>query len=406
MKRPGQVRNIAFVAVAAACLLTVVVYKAAIYLTPLEDEESSTLEGRVYQNLPELTWESFESGEYQDDFEQFVADSVPGRDEVLLANAALQRSAIRLANLPFGFDAYPTFFGSDYVCIPSLGAVWAKSKTVEDVKQDDMDEWAEACSKVIETAPDVEWAFYLCDRSSVSEANPAALLSSDIADYSYLAEGFLTQLAGDCTVIDGSYTNTDDFAEDHYLTDHHWTIQGAMKTYQAIIEVFDKEALEFGEVYVAYEGPFWGSSSRSGLALPGGGDTVCDVEYDRSSLKVTVDGVERDESFLDESYADDYDGHFNSSLFENTYATYFHSDYGLIEIENLDVQNGESLLIIGDSYTNCMERFFAESYRYVYVIDPRHYEEGTIQEFLAGHDIDDAAFVITVETLDDVQNLL
>ena len=406
MNQTGRARNIVFIAVIAACLLSVVVYKAIIYFTPLEEEESSALEARTYQNLPDLTWDLFSSGGYQDDFEQFVADSIPGRDAALLINAALQRSAISAANVPFGYEAYPTFYGSDYVVIPSLNAVWAKAKTTSTVTQADMDKWAGVCAEVIECAPDADWLFYLCDRSNISEANPAVTLSDNASDYSYITEGFLNLLPDSCIVVDGSYSDTEEFAEDHFLTDHHWSITGAMKAYESIIEALDKEPVKFGEVYVAYEGPFWGSCARMGLALVGDADMICDVEYEKSSLKVTANGVEREESFLDESYAAGFTTYANSSLFENTYASYFHGDYGLIEMENLDMQNGESLLIIGDSFTDCMDRFFAENYQYVYVIDPRHYDNGTIREFLGEHDVDDAVFIISVETLDDVENLL
>lgn len=405
MGKPGKVRNIVFVAVAAACLLTVVVYKAAVLLTPLEDEVSSTLEGRVYQNLPELTWEAFESGEYQDDFEQFVDDSVPGHDAALLANAALQQCAITIANIPFGFDARPTFYGSDYVYMASIGAIWGMPEDAP--SEEEMADWAEACSEVIETDSGIDWVFYLCDGTAVTAANPVlSLTSADASGYSYLEDGFLDLLPESCTIVDGSYTSTEEYVEDHFLTDHHWNIRGALRAYDSVIEALGKEPVEFGEVYVAYEGPFWGSYARRGLSILGEGDVILDVEYERSSLRVTVDGVEQYASYLDESFAADYTSYTKSSMFADCYGSYFHGDPGLIEIENLDVQNGESLLIIGDSYTNCMERFFAESYQYVYIIDPRNYEEGTIQEFLDGHDIDDGVFICQYALLQNVESLL
>ena len=48
-----------------------------------------------------------------------------------------------------------------------------------------------------------------------------------------------------------------------------------------------------------------------------------------------------------------------------------------------------------------MQRFFAEHYRKVYVIDPRQYE-GSIEEFVATHQIDDAVVLLsTVSLLED-----
>ena len=40
-----------------------------------------------------------------------------------------------------------------------------------------------------------------------------------------------------------------------------------------------------------------------------------------------------------------------------------------------------------------MERFFASSYRDIFVFDARHNDE-SLHEFIAEHDIDDVAFVL------------
>lgn len=51
-----------------------------------------------------------------------------------------------------------------------------------------------------------------------------------------------------------------------------------------------------------------------------------------------------------------------------------------------------TLVIVGDSYTHCMERFFAESYRDVYKLDPRH-AKFSLTKFLASHHVDDILFL-------------
>lgn len=68
----------------------------------------------------------------------------------------------------------------------------------------------------------------------------------------------------------------------------------------------------------------------------------------------------------------------------------------LIEIES--TCDSGSVLVVGDSYTNCIDYLFASVYRHVYIIDPRHYR-GTLDSFLKDHDVDDAVFIMSSNNL-------
>ena len=56
-------------------------------------------------------------------------------------------------------------------------------------------------------------------------------------------------------------------------------------------------------------------------------------------------------------------------------------------------------MIVGDSYSNAMERFLAAHYATTYVLDPRHLDE-TADEFLASHQkVTDAVFIMRSSNL-------
>lgn len=83
-----------------------------------------------------------------------------------------------------------------------------------------------------------------------------------------------------------------------------------------------------------------------------------------------------------------------ANAFTSRYAECFHTDYGLITLENEESDSRQDLLIVADSYSNCMERFLAVHYRTTYVLDPRHDDE-TIDAFLAQHqDVSDVLFIM------------
>lgn len=388
----SKTRNLVFVAIIAVCLFSVIGYKAVIAATPLTAPQRSTLEGREYQTFPKISDETVSSGGFQDDFEQYVADLIPQRDAVLLTNAALQRKTIELANVPFGYKAYPTFFGSDRILVPEDEVIYQKPQTKLEVTKESLNEAADKCSAVINSDSDVDWAFYLVDRSASSAANPAHSLSANVADYDYLREELLEKLPESCAVVDGAYYDFSEFKTAYFRTDHHWQIMGGVEAYRKISAALGNEPIEFDAVNVVYPGPFWGSNARRGLACVGGGDIVYDVEYSRSSLEVKIDGKRQSEPSLCAAYDEGHKKYHKDDIFSNVYADYFHNDYGLIEIENAEKRNGKSLLIVSDSFSNNIERFFAENYQNVYVLDMRFYK-GTVKGFLEENDVDDGVFI-------------
>ena len=394
----SKVRNIIFVAIIAVCLFSVIGYKVAVAATPLTAPQRSTLEGREYQGFPKVSTEAISDGDFQDDFEQYIADLIPRRDTVLLANAALQRKTIELANVPFGYAAYPTFFGSKYVYIPEGQLVYEKPELVSKTAEESLDEKAQKYSRIIDNNADVNWVFYLVDRGATSAANPAHALSANVEDYDYLRTEFLDKLPESCVVVDGAYYDSSEFQNDYFHTDHHWRIQGGMKAYEKISEALGNDSIEFGTVGEVYSGPFWGANARSGLAPVGSGDAVFDVEYDKSEIGVKINGKKHDADSLDAGYSDGFEGYEKEETFTNVYSHYFHGDYGMIEIENTQNKNGKLLLVVADSFSNCIERFFAEGYQYVCVLDPRHFND-SIQSVLDEHDFTDGVFFLSEPNL-------
>lgn len=86
---------------------------------------------------------------------------------------------------------------------------------------------------------------------------------------------------------------------------------------------------------------------------------------------------------------------WNSNQFTNRYSEFFHADQGLIEITTDDAASNRVLLIVGDSYSNSIERLFAAEYRTVYVVDPRHRSE-KLDQFLCEHpDVTDVLFLMS-----------
>ena len=358
------------------------------------EKNRSYLEGKTYASFPEPTLASFESGEFQDGVESFVADRFPARDGVLLANAAWQRSLIEISAVGFGYGVYPTFYGSDYAYDAPRDEVVQILDSANAEQVQTYERAAEAYRSFAERHPELNCYFYEVDRMSSSTRNPTHDLMGPSVDTEFLDEHFFDLLGDRITRIGGSFVDTDALAEAFFRTDHHWNGAAAYGEYAKMLEVMlsDAEPAQVVDCVTWDNVAFYGSTSRSGLCLADRPDHIVDCLVDISGYEVTINGEFRASEVLNGSGSYER-GDVGTDPFTNRYAEYFHGDYGLIRIENSGAQTQESLLIIGDSFDNVVDRYFAANYATVYVYDPRH-ANLTVEEFLERYEVDDTLFLM------------
>lgn len=398
-----KARNILIIVTAAViCLLALLNIVLTSLSSSQNPEKNSYLEGRSYQQAPKITWERLSGGVFQSEFEQYIADSVPFRNTVLLANAGAQRTTIGLANAPFGYPAYPTFFDSSYILCPSWHSIVESPDSQRTLTAEKLQTSANALTDFMRANRNVNWRIALVDRSRNSLASPAHDLIAEPADYDFIRRELLDQLPDECVCVDLSIANTDQYYEKYFKTDHHWQIDGAFDAYRAIMESLGQRPIDDYSFFTAYDGPFYGSEARGGL-ITSESDFVRDIRYAKSTLKVKING-EKTQADLLGGNGDENNSYVKADEFENVYARYFHGDPGVIAITNESAPNDSSLAIIGDSFTNNIERLFAESYRHVYVIDPRHCTSD-LQSYMDKHQIDDGVFIMGSNTVTSTELL-
>lgn len=389
----NKVRSIAFAFATSAFLAGVIAYLALGAVGVLNVAEKSVLEGRAYEEVPDVTPMAVLKSDFQDALEAYLGDHVPNRDTVLLTNAKLDLTLISCANAPFGFAGYSTFYGSDHVYLPQYEAVVEKPSTQSEKSDEKLKKATKTYRSFIERHESINWAFCMPDRSNTTLASPLHDLVSKPADYGYYRKGITDNLQDLCTVVDASYDDAESFFASYFHTDHHWQIEGALRAYGGIMEALGKTPLEFGAAETVFGGPFWGANARSGLCTEGRGDTVRDVTISQPNLRVWLGSEEKSRAFIDEGLGDDPDSFTLSDTFGSAYAQWFHhAEKEVITIENDSVESG-TLLIVGDSFANDLDRVFAQSYHTVYHIDPR-YDTVDIDEFIETHDIDDGLILL------------
>lgn len=179
----------------------------------------------------------------------------------------------------------------------------------------------------------------------------------------------------------------------YFRTDHHWTALGAYYAYEqfatakgiAPIPLSDYSTVSFD----GFLGTFYSSSSQS-EALGKTPDTV--IAYvPFNNVNCTVQ-ESNGNSFKWDVISDV--NNYESSM---KYLTFIGGDQALVTIENLDMAEGPSCVVIKESYGNAFVPFLIPHYKNIYVIDPRHYK-GTLSGFTSDKEIDDIIFIANIST--------
>lgn len=385
-----RIRNICFCLICIVVLCTAILYKAADMMGSLpeglDNGRRSYLEGAALQPLPGISLAAFASGDFQDEMEDYLSGCWPARDEALLANAALQRGAISIANIPFGFKAYPTFFGSTRNYSPEAGALFETPIQSTDDIAAALESAAAAANELHRTFPDIQMVIAMPDRSLISEANPSLSLSgNDIVDYSYMDRHFFGNLDEDIDIVLDPKMNSDEFLASYYRTDHHWRMSGAYDMYKLIASKADLEAVDPSGSISFDDLPFYGSNSRGGLDCSLS-DVIVDYEFALPAYRVWKSGKQIERNHRVEYYAESSSLDLNSATY-NAYAYFYGSDYDRI-VYTVESNEGKGdCIIIGDSYTQPIEPLLASSFHSTFVLDPRHYE-GSLKACIEENDIE------------------
>lgn len=384
-------RSIAFVGVVCLLLLApffVLVLEKCGFSLPswANGEEASYLEGTVGRaaSTDSYTLEGFLQGQFQEAAEEKVEDCVPCREVAFLATAAWQREAIKLSNRVFQWPCFPTFFGSEIAVDTCNGRLLEVPLTPPGEVVAEIERNARAIKAFSERFKGDRVYVYLGPDSLNVEGSPVSALVTDFVSYQESME-VLGKLSGPRVhLIDGDITYAD-YQDDFFRSDHHWNAEGSYEAYCRISKAMGLTLIPFNQIKATrYEvPPFYGSLARRGL-ITDYRDKMSLYEVEGESwLSVGDDDPEASKIALTNGAIYDrkaWDGH----RFKDRYSELYHENAGLIIIRNAKNSGNGDLLIIGDSYSNCIERLLAMQFEVTYVIDPRQYKGG-VEGFLSEH---------------------
>ena len=214
------------------------------------------------------------------------------------------------------------------------------------------------------------------------------------ADQKKALEYFNTSLR-DVTAVDGIYKAERLHRKEYtyFRTDHHWTALGAYYAYEQFciekgIKPIPLEKYETA-TYDNFLGTFYSGSNQTAQMAENPDYVTAYLPINDVSCHI----VEADGDAFYWNVITDVTNHDRGSK----YLTFIGGDNAVTTIINKDNPEGETCVVIKESYGNAFVPFLIPHYSTIYVIDPRHYD-GTLSEFTSDKQIDDVVFIANIST--------
>ena len=308
---------------------------AALYLI-LPKTEFSQLEKRYLASAPKADWDDIASGDWGEDVESYLADHIPFRDFFVGLNAYFDLYTGRQA-------------GKD---IQVLGDALVEAPVEIDTtaaqrKMNVINGFAETVGQTVDFAivPSAGWAH--------------AGQSGEYFDDAII-RGIYAMTSENIRTVD-MLSVFENHPELYYRTDHHWTSEGAYEGYKTYMTEIGREYRKKSDFSIEIIEDFQGSTySRSALWLTPGES----LELWLGSENLTVTNAETEGI---------HEGTFYRNRLEEAdkYTVFLDGNHSLVRIQNPE-KTGK-ILVIRDSYSNCLGAFLAESYGEVVLVDLRYY---------------------------------
>lgn len=374
---------------------------------------TSDVEKRELTQFPVLTWDDFWDGTFFSNVSLWYSDTFPNRDSLIsLSNNMKNSYGINTGTKMVGgaqkADEIPTETSTEestqenkVVEVPDnysfdadmqnqiMGGLYVKDGAAYSIYyfvQDAVDVYIQAMNKCAESLEGITNVY------SVLVPNSSSVLSDEeykklggsnqrqAIDYYYNSYKNVTGI----DVLSGIEANKDQYL--YFRTDHHWTALGAYQAYKAFCDAkgWEPESLDSYQK-MRFE-PFLGTLYNE-LNLP---EMAANPDYvDAYIPNATNDMTYWDTDGSEIQWNVIYDvSEWNQGA---GYYCFIGGDKPMSEIHNPTKEEGDSVLVIKESFGNCFVPYLVDHYKTVYIADFR-YTGINVVDFCKENNITDVIF--------------
>jgi len=180
----------------------------------------------------------------------------------------------------------------------------------------------------------------------------------------------------------------------YFRTDHHWTALGAYYAYCKFCQAKGIEPQNLGQLqqveYDGFLGTLYSGSDQSAALAANPDSVIAYIPSETNEETITrTDGS----SF---TWPIIRDG--NELSAGNKYLTFIGGDQPMVEIDNPDITDGSTCVVVKDSYGNAFVPFLVGHYQRVFVLDYRYYT-GNATQLVKDTGASDVIFVNCVDVI-------
>ena len=356
-------------------LFCVFIFGFGIVFFAAPDREFSEQENRYLAQFKAPTWETLKSGEFMENFEDYVVDQFPFRDRWINLKARSEKLIGKTENngVYLGTDDQTLFA---QITLPSN----------EDLRQrvDYVNTLADNLTVPVFFSLIPDKSFVWADRLP---ANAPLVDDGSMLD----AAGSLCSDRVTWIDLRGSISGDEAF----YRTDHHWTTMGAYQGYAGLMTAMGRPVTQpdYGPTLVSDS--FYGttySSSGAGWVEP---DEMYTWIGETDNIIVT--GYPAGTPVPGELYVEE------KLAVKDKYSMFLGGNQPLCIIENTRAEGGK-LLVIRDSYCDTLAPFLATSYEEVHLFDLR-YNRMPISQYVEENGIDEVLVLYSAANFTTDTNL-
>lgn len=350
-----------------------IVYLAFFFLFFLvkKDKDFSALENRNLAEKPKVEKEAVLSGQFGEDFETYIADQFPLRNEMIAVKSNVERMLGKK-------DSHGVFIGKDGHFLQDFkkpdDKLLKKNMGYIDVFAKEIDTYmmiAPTATKVLEdklpkyASPYDEGVFL---QAIQEEANHAKFVDLLPALKKHRTEPI------------------------YYKTDHHWTTLGAYYAYVEFCKSYGIAPLQLEDFEIEQASTeFYGTLFSKGNFTFAKPDTL-EIFHYKGEEKVSVYDVNLNET-KDSMYARDF------LKEKDKYGVFLNQNQPML-ILNTGVNNGKKIMMIKDSYANCLIPFLTAHFEEIHVLDIR-FLNLPVLEYAKSEGIKDAIILYNVQNFSE-----
>ncbi len=336
-----------------------VIFAGGFSLLTGEDKSFSETENRPLAGKPTLSFYSLKDGSFMKDFEAYLTDQFAFRDKIIRLKTLADRSVgkTKTGGVFIGKDGY-------LFSVPSA------------FDENHIEHITEKLSAFAESNKDSKITFMMSPNSSYvySEKLPDSLeldnQSYRIADIDNYTQSEKISFIN----LSDAFIQKKNEVQLFYRTDHHWTTRAAHIAFTELMKSWNKDVKEANLKFFAATDGFQGTlSSKSGVVSSDDVIEICVPQNSESTYVVDYENGEKKTASL-----------FDADKLQkkNKYEIFTGGNYGKITISTTS-SSKDTLLVVKDSYANCMLSMLTPFFGKIVVVDPRYTKEklsGIIEE--------------------------